>query len=297
MKTITLGKYPLPGSYIPYPVNKMVDWKWIVLDESDEKMLLLSRDVIDWCFYSGENTLLEPPKPATWESCYLRQHLCTFYDSCFTEKEKEMILTNNTGDHLFLLTAEEAAAYLPTDEISVAQIDWADDDLGRDNIRWWVDTVGAEDYMMQVVAEDGRILAEGMENDADEVGVRPAMIVWKDVPGIKVSEFSEQRKVYILSRPYGSNESVIEHAIACCKYTESACRVPVLDPDIYPQVLDYLAETGEMLSVCQAAGTPLEECEDVWLFCQNPSEKIRKAKVIAALNGIPVMDLVGVRLP
>ncbi len=110
------------------------------------------------------------------------------------------------------------------------------------------------------------------------------MLKKDELSEIKISRFEDSRKVFILPRPYGSNKEVIEHAIACCKYAESACRIPVLDPEIYPQVFDYLRETGELLSVCQAANTPLEECDDVWVFCQSPSEKIRKAKVMLAAS-------------
>ena len=174
MKTLIIGKYMLPDIEKPSEIDVEVDWEWIVLRERGDRVLLISKNVVDWEFYSGLNTFCEPAKPSTWEESYMREHLAGFYDKCFTAEEKERILTNETGDHLFLLTADEAREYFPTDEQRTARIVWAED-KSQYNYCWWLNSVGESDNAMQFVDEYGKIDEVGVYNDSDEVGVRPAM--------------------------------------------------------------------------------------------------------------------------
>ncbi len=185
MRLITMGEYPVPETSKPSENRLKMRWEWYVLDIDEGRALLLSRDVVDWEFYSGDNSFLERAKPSSWEKCYVRQLLNEdFYKKCFTGKEKTAILTNDTCDRLFLLTADEVRKYLPQREYRLGEILFYEENgegksLFRDRIKWWLNTVGAKANMMQVVDEDGDVDEEGLYNDSDEVGVRPAMwIKW-----------------------------------------------------------------------------------------------------------------------
>jgi len=182
MRTITMGKYKLPGTSKPNNIKIFMGWEWIVIKEGGGKALLLSRNIIDWEMYHGENCLFERAKPTTWEKCNLRGWMNDYYEKGFTEEEKAKILTNELGDHLFLLTAEEADKYLRTNEYRVAEMIMADEwedytEVFREKPCWWLNTPGADDCMQQVMDDHGEILEDGIDNDADEIGVRPAMWV------------------------------------------------------------------------------------------------------------------------
>ena len=178
MRTIRMGTYGLPSTCKPRDTHIRMIWEWIVLKECDGKALLLSRDIIDWEMYHGENTFFERAKPTTWEKCNLRELMKDYYEKGFTAGEKVRILTNELGDHLFLLTAEEADRYLRTKECRIAEMIMADGSkVFRERPYWWLNTTGAEECMQQVMTPEGEIDDEGIDNDADEVGVRPAMWV------------------------------------------------------------------------------------------------------------------------
>ena len=114
---------------------------------------------------------------------------------------------------------------------------------------------------------------------------------------MKIRRVTEQRNVFILSRPCGDDKKVLEHALACCRYAENAGRTPVLNPDIYPQVFRDMEISDITMSIYFSAAVPLEACEDVWIFTQAVTEDIRDVRHQAKLLGISVLDLVGVRLP
>lgn len=190
MKTIEMGSYRLPVSSKPAgDIRIKMNWEWIVLYEGEETALLLSRDIVDWDFFHGENRFLlgEAAKPTTWEKSNIRETLQEFYSGDSTEfdaEERKRILPNENGDYLFLLTKEEVEKYLPEKESRGAEILFDETDMRcitRMRHPWWLNTVGAEDNRMMVVDEFGDIIEEGVENDADEVGIRPAM--WIDTEG------------------------------------------------------------------------------------------------------------------
>lgn len=295
--TITFGKYRLPSSVKPAPDTDepiWVDWEWIVLNEDSRGTVVISKDAVDWQFFSGENTLFEPAKPVSWEKSYIRKVLRELYSDNFTFEEKCRILPNDTGDHLFLLTADEVRKYLKDPGSRIAEIIWADEDLERERICWWLNSVGSEPNMMQVVDIHGGF--DELYIDSDEVGLRPCLIIDSSTPFLMISRFSEQRKVYVFPRMVGPDETIIRHACDCCRYVEKAGGIPVLDPELYPQVMRHMADNGLPLAVYYAAGTPIEECTDLMIFTQSPSAEVREARRRAKLIGIPIWNMVGVRL-
>ena len=181
---IKFGIYRLTTIEQPSDVNIWTDIEWIVLKRVEDKALLLSKDCLAWEFFSGHNTLFEPAKPGTWEGSYVRELLNgEIYNSAFTDEEKQVVLSlNEHGDKLFLLSKEEILDNLTDKELWQAEIVFADDTddkirIWKELSTWWINTVGDEPNRMCVMY-DADICETGIYNDADEIGVRPAM--WVD---------------------------------------------------------------------------------------------------------------------
>ena len=150
----------------------------IVLDTNDEKALLLTKDCIDWSLFYGGNSIFEPAKPSTWSNSHLRKIINEKKNQMFSEQECDAIISE-----LFILSADQLNEYLPID-IRPANIIYCDKSVDdkvkvyEEPIMYWLNTVGAEENKMSIVDETGEINYEGLETDADEVGVRVAM--WID---------------------------------------------------------------------------------------------------------------------
>lgn len=108
---------------------------------------------------------------------------------------------------------------------------------------------------------------------------------------------NERKLAYIVPRPYGTKEEVKEHVLACCRYAARQGYIPVIDPDIYPDVLKEMDATGALLSVFYAAGTPFFECDCVMIFTKAVRKEIREIRYQAGILGIRVIDCVRERLP
>ncbi|MBP5417493.1 MAG: sigma-70 family RNA polymerase sigma factor [Clostridiales bacterium] len=178
-KVVTFGEY------------EGYDLKWIVLDENDNGLLLLSKDVIAVKEYH------EKVEKITWKDCSLRKWLNgDFYNSAFTSQEKEQILlTVNenpaapdspiagetaTEDSVFLLSVDEATKYFTSDEGRQAVFGKAVNSKGN-SAYWWLRTHGYSDYAASFVFDSGSISMPGYGiNEDKNIGVRPAIWVSKD---------------------------------------------------------------------------------------------------------------------
>ncbi len=182
---------------------------WIVLDVqpvddegSGMKALLMSRDV-----------LLAIPlhnvyEDITWDKCSLRAWLNDeFYSEAFDEEEQARVLLSENANHanpsfephgcadtkdkVFILSLEEAKAYLRTEE-DRSVIGSADasryavikhletEEEGSENAGkacWWLRTPGVYQYSAAFVDRDGSIFENGaIANHETYCGVRP--VVW-----------------------------------------------------------------------------------------------------------------------
>ncbi len=110
------------------------DYSWIVLEKTDDTMLIITEDIIEERAYNEEY------EGTTWEDCTLRKYLNgTFYNS-FSEEEQLMIAEtavtnpdnskygtdggNDTTDKIFLLSLEEAEEYMTEDERTASSWWW-----------------------------------------------------------------------------------------------------------------------------------------------------------------------------
>lgn len=165
MKTVFFGQYPQNGSF-PEPLE------WLVLDESEQEMLLLCKYCIETKgFVFDFNDDQYEYRKSLWEFSDLRQWLNNeFYSVAFDEGQKEMVLTTEikTLDHMvscadtadtvenssdicenkvFLLSKEQADQYLTTQKLrkGIRTVHAANspDVLVSDrnkieNIPWWI---------------------------------------------------------------------------------------------------------------------------------------------------------------
>lgn len=176
-KVIKFGKY------------KGNDINWLVLEEDDEKMLLLSREALEKKKYHDELVNV------TWEYSSLRRWLnLDFYDETFDSDEKKRIIKtlnenlgnpefkvedgNATEDYVFLLSLEEVNKYLITDDARKAKY------INRMNQEdyycyWWLRSRGYDGGAAVFVFDSGSISVSGYGMTEDGFFVRPAIWVSK----------------------------------------------------------------------------------------------------------------------
>ncbi len=186
------------GSIVTFGNYAGEDISWIVIDENETGMMLMSEKIIEGRKYNTDS------RSVTWETCTLRKWLNgEFYDTAFSDSEKGKIqLTqlqnpgnpkystnggNDTGDYVFLLSYEEANSLLTSIEERTARatshaksngIISAGDDDGM--CEWWLRTPGADGRKVIFVDSCGDIYAEGVGvHESAYGGVRPAMWVSK----------------------------------------------------------------------------------------------------------------------
>lgn len=176
--------------------NGKEEIEWHVLEKNtDGNMLVVSRYALDCRHYHNS------PEQVTWETCDLRQWLNSdFIATAFTNAQKKSIKTvtlenrdnsdyntdggNDTKDKIFLLSIDEAKAYLPStvERVCVAT-KYAEsqgsqlESLTR-SCRWWLRSPGATLYNASFVKVDGFILQLGTPVSVEKRSVRPAM--WLD---------------------------------------------------------------------------------------------------------------------
>ena len=186
-----LIKFPYEG-YATFGNYNSGSIDWIVLDKQDDKVLLISKDII-YC-----RPYMESESDTTWEKCSLRKWLNNdFYNNAFSEAEKNMIITtdvvnkgnpgkgtrggNDTQDDVFILSLDEANQYFRGDtsrqaigiESAVKQGLYVD---SNGYSLWWLRTPGAVGYASCYVDHLGRIQDGGIMNRYYYIGVRP--VIW-----------------------------------------------------------------------------------------------------------------------
>lgn len=174
--------------------------EWQVLDAKDDKILLISTDILEMIAYHSAWTDI------TWEYCTLRTWLNgEFLNEAFNTDERRIILTSeidnspsqgngewdsysgkDTLDQIFLLSYEEAKKYYPDDitrrcqPTAYAAPEWSESTDGY--IPWWLRSAGSSQFSAAIVDSDGS-LEYSYEVFADTAGIRPALWI-----GLRVQE-------------------------------------------------------------------------------------------------------------
>ncbi|GEM_PF-2137019 len=182
------------GRYAGVPVE------WIVLHRTQEKLLVLSRYILDArrmfpdCIYTS------------WARSTLRSWMNQdFFQELFSPEEQKQVLTadvftpdcpgfgsygnHHTQDKLFLLSEEELYQYLPNPASRTAPAEPHAAEYSQDlkdfvnllpfyreqqNCWWWLRTTGDEPNNFGVVWSDGSVFALGHYANYER-GIRPAM--------------------------------------------------------------------------------------------------------------------------
>ena len=189
---ITFGNYEQDNK----TANGKEEIEWKVLEKDQNgKMLLISRYALDCRHYHSKN------EKVTWETSDIRSWLNNdFYNTAFTKSQRAKIKTttlenrdnadyntdggNDTKDKVFLLSIDEAKAYLPStvERVCIAT-KYAEsqgsqlESLTR-SCRWWLRSPGSTLYTASFVKVDGFILQLGTPVSVEKRSVRPAM--WVD---------------------------------------------------------------------------------------------------------------------
>ena len=190
---IKFGKYEQDNDL----TNGKEDIEWQVLYKDGTKVLVISKQILDWQQYHTSDT------DVTWETSSLRQWLnSTFLNDAFSSAEQAKIPTatvtadknpkkdtnpgNATQDRIFLLSYEEAEKYfdsedaricLPTDYAS-ANGAYTGEAYGSNGSVWWLRTPGESQKEATWVFWDGDTNYLG-QNATFNMGIRPVM--WIDL--------------------------------------------------------------------------------------------------------------------
>lgn len=202
--TIKLGSYEQDND----TSNGTEPLEWVVLDKTENAILVLSKYVIDAYPYMFEK------KVTTWEESDVRKWLNSdFINAAFTSGEQTIILDsivpaednpeygtsagNETQDKMFYLSANEVLKYFPEFDSRICKATaYAYEKTSPDeegNVSWQMRTPGMyQDVLCSISRNNGVILGIGsyevkLKNayggvyvDAYDAGVRPAMWVSTD---------------------------------------------------------------------------------------------------------------------
>ena len=217
-KEVKVGDVVTFGEYCHY--NNMYDvyydnnpLKWLVLERSDEKVLLISLQCVDIFYYVSRDACLEQKNMEfVWENSSIRKFLnhALMY-SMFQQEELSCICETvvytpdnpmygteggaDTTDYLFLLSIEEAQKYFSTDlerrtqivpDVELPQYDLMPHQHylnTTDYYDWWLRSPGESSEKAACIGRFGDIMMEGQYVDTEDVSIRPAM--WIDLNKVK----------------------------------------------------------------------------------------------------------------
>lgn len=188
--TVTFGAYEQDNNHS----NGAEPLEWIVLDRQDDKVLLLSRYVLD-CKQYHETSWCD----ITWAECSLREWLNTaFYETAFDEEQQRQIMETEvfnqdnkeydtpggvtTYDKVFLLSLDEACKYTQEAKTRKAKATAyaMDSELWTNSENyayWWLRSPGYYSVDAAYVNTHGAVDENGYDVRNTDVGVRPALWV------------------------------------------------------------------------------------------------------------------------
>ncbi|MGN0347775.1 MAG: DUF6273 domain-containing protein [Lachnospiraceae bacterium] len=188
------------GTYESDYYDEILPLVWDVLYRDEEKILLVTHNVVDMAQYNSETT-------GTWETSDIRNELnTTYYNQFFTESEKayilEAVISNpaldtfysiyypngsgfddsksaDTVDRLFLLSWEEIVVYYEVEKDVYgypyfAHMGEVTNDAGE-KVMWWIRSNILADTASCPVINDYNGM--GLPLCTDTYGIRPAMYV------------------------------------------------------------------------------------------------------------------------
>lgn len=187
IRNAKVGDYVLFGTYEQDNdgADGKEDIEWLVLADEDDRILVISRYVLDCQRYSAS------AESVTWETCSLKAWLnSTFLDNAFSEEERLRI--KDVIGKVFLLSQPDAYKYMDSDEARrCAPTDYAVAQGvitssrypvdGKDTCGWWLRTPYSSNFNAAVITIDGAVSTLDIDLYLAYYGVRPAL--WIDTGG------------------------------------------------------------------------------------------------------------------
>ena len=187
---IYFGKYPQHINQEKEPIE------WLIIDEDDDCMLLLSKYVIDAMPFDHRSMIV------SWKESEIRRWLNNEFLSSFSNEEKARIITNevrcdnnpvflvdggeDTQDKVFLLSIDEVYSCFYTDYyrrcVATAyakEHEKAYQSSTEDYTVWWLRDPGMDKKHVTLVYTGGNVSFEGWYADTPAGGIRPAILVRK----------------------------------------------------------------------------------------------------------------------
>lgn len=191
---ITIGTYEQDNN----ENNGAEDIEWLVLDEQDGKVLVISKYILFAERFISYHQY-DQNKWEKWDNSNVRKGLnVEFYDNAFSEEEKAMICDTKvspgknpyygidpgtpTKDKIFLLSVEEIEKYLPTEKgrLSSKTKFVETNQTEGFTYMWCTRTPGESNTTVTTVDNDGSFFYEGIYT-LNYIGIRPAM--WVELSG------------------------------------------------------------------------------------------------------------------
>lgn len=179
--------------------------EWLVLDERDDKVLVISKKTIVSISYNSKSENI------TWDKSILRLYLNNvFHDGYFNDEEKRMIIPTtlknstindfgfsngaDTLDRIFILSIDEYEKYFKSNEERVAAGTPYGKSIGlqisstlpiadvpiENGTFYWARNVGYHKTDTTCVNWDGKINTYGYDCKSDGMGARPCMWLKKE---------------------------------------------------------------------------------------------------------------------
>ena len=191
MENADVGDYVFFGCYEQdnNTDNGSEDIEWLVLAKENNRLLLISRNLLDCQPFNTENAY------RTWETCSLREWLNNdFINTAFSAEEQTSILTvtvsteynpyyetypgQETEDQVFLLSIQEAESYFISDEARrCTPTKYAKAQGVRKYNNWWLRSPGRSSNFATFISSIGSIGNMGTLVGDDGYAVRPALWV------------------------------------------------------------------------------------------------------------------------
>lgn len=179
------------------PDSSKEDIAWIVLERTNDRLLLISQYALDCKQYNHKRDNV------AWDTCSLREWLNgVFFKEAFSPEQQERIPTvsittapnpvydksspgNPTDDRVFCLDIWQVVQYFPTDEArcctptpyAISQGSNTDENTGF--CWWWTRTPGAYQHQAAIINLDGADNSHGPCVEVEFISVRPA--IWIDL--------------------------------------------------------------------------------------------------------------------
>ena len=167
---ISFGRYQICNSSKPYTVHIEAPIVWQVLDKQGSKLLLISKYNLYWEFFDGSGSFFEDTPKVGWRESTIREDLNSdFYNECFDDLEKSLIITSKiktecnpvynddnmqsyeTDDKVFLLSFNEVIDYFFRDKKeTINDYLWTEDDEA-----WYLMQNSATDAILIFADESG----------------------------------------------------------------------------------------------------------------------------------------------